>query len=72
MIFELEALGRKFQVERLDDGSFVIPDEIRQMLTQGSALKPAYEPIDFYAAPKFAPKRPECYLKCLTNLRIDE
>jgi len=28
-----------------DDGVFIIPDEVRPYLSQGTALKPAYEPI---------------------------
>ena len=39
------AFGLAWHVHQDDEGRFVMPDELRRLLTLGSALKPAWEPI---------------------------
>lgn len=41
----VQALGRTWTIHQDTDGVFVIPAEIRQFQSWGTALKPAWEPI---------------------------
>lgn len=43
--FHVEAYGRAYTVIQDDDGAFITPPEIADLLSWGTALKPAWEPI---------------------------
>lgn len=44
-VFSVSISGRKFDIKRNKDGSFIMPDELKQWENRGTGLKPAYEPI---------------------------
>ncbi len=43
--YQVVVSGKSFAVERDTDGKFILPEEIRDLLTAGTALKPSWEPI---------------------------
>lgn len=43
--YQINASGKRFEVKRDADGKFILPDEVRELLSSGTALKPSWEPI---------------------------
>lgn len=43
--YRITASGMQFDVERDEDGKFILPNEVRELQSSGTALKPSWEPI---------------------------